>query len=1069
MVGFTLDDLEKAEPSRGQRQPRSSFTLEDLERSGEQETRTVTSRALDRALREVHDFGRDLKSGLYSGLAGLDADTANLFMLLDRASTYISESTGLSRGGAFQAIEEYYRAEAKELQRRATKASSGREGVPAELTRILGSLPVGLSEAGAAVALAGPVAGFASLGALSSADQGPTASAISALEGATVGKLFRITEGLSPASRAATVGTGATTAAAASGSSPKEATYSGGVAGALAAFGGKRPRTVEDLSKQRAESKRAEVERRTAQERRIETASPKSESRPLVEILPPESPRAVELATQGKPTGQVGGKVVNLNLDRIQGPNEYKQVQARLTELFRDQIDDARRGRIKLEQTKQAAEELGLSFEELTKRHRGQALNAEEITAFRYMNQSILTELVNTAKRVRDPVLGTESDKVNLIRLTQLFEVSSAQTLGATAEAGRALSALRIPAGPRSRQLEHVRELIRGFEHSTRGQEIEQFADMISTLEGSRGLSKFVRETREVKTSDKLLELWINGLLSGPQTQAVNILSNNMVALWSIPEAFTAGGVGAFRSGLAHLQGRPAPERVFLREADARLFGLIQAIPDGLRVAGRVLRTETPSDTFSKIEVARHQAITGFKGKVVRAPGRFLMSTDEFFKTIAFRQEIQGRAARQASMEGLRGRRWRERVVQLTRNPTEEMRDAAVHHAREQTFTERLGRVGSAVSSFSNAHPLAKLIFPFVRTPTNIFKFSLKRSPFAPVLSEVRANLRKGGAARDTELGRIGFGTALGIWMMYQAAQGNITGAGPHNPELRAAWLASGRRPYSFRVGDRWVSYARTEPLGTLVGIGADFAEISGHIDDHEKRDEIAAQLVFAFNRNIRNKTYLTGVTSAALALADPINYGDDFTRRLAGSVVPAAVAQYNRTQDPILRDVQSVLDQIKSRLPAYSTTLPPRRNIWGEPIFLDGGVGPDFISPVWSNRIAPDLASEEVVRVGAKLGRPKRTIQDIELTPKEYDALARITGQLAKKATDRVVRSEAYRQASDAVKREMLESIYAVARDSARTEVFLAIAHQDRGRVLKPVLRTLDELRGSEAQRGSE
>ena len=85
--------------------------------------------------------------------------------------------------------------------------------------------------------------------------------------------------------------------------------------------------------------------------------------------------------------------------------------------------------------------------------------------------------------------------------------------------------------------------------------------------------------------------------------------------------------------------------------------------------------------------------------------------------------------------------------------------------------------------------------------------------------------------------------------------------------------------------------------------------------------------------------------------------------------------------------------DHIKSRIFGYSNTLPPRRNKWGEPIFLDGGLGPDFISPFYSHRQRPDKASQEAWRVRAKLHTPNRNLMGVELTPEEHDRFVREGG----------------------------------------------------------------------------
>ncbi|HQT98681.1 MAG TPA: hypothetical protein PK416_12540, partial [Thermodesulfobacteriota bacterium] len=84
---------------------------------------------------------------------------------------------------------------------------------------------------------------------------------------------------------------------------------------------------------------------------------------------------------------------------------------------------------------------------------------------------------------------------------------------------------------------------------------------------------------------------------------------------------------------------------------------------------------------------------------------------------------------------------------------------------------------------------------------------------------------------------------------------------------------------------------------------------------------------------------------------------------------------------------------------------LPPRRNLWGEPILLGGGLGPDLISPIYTSIEKASPADDEILRNRVSLSMPPRflygsrpsddipmkdesTRSGIPLTPKEYDFL---------------------------------------------------------------------------------
>lgn len=1057
-------------------------TFEEFQQGRRQEDSSLTEGSVASVVEGFKTGVNDLAAGGMARLGATDDQLANLFLILDGASRKLSEATGLSRGGAFGRVRDWFREQGQALKERAANLSPDRPGVIDDLNRFAGGLPVDLPVAASAVAAGGPVLGFAGLGALTEADQGLKGAALGAAKGALSGKVFEVAAPLGRLARAGAVTSGVAAIESAAGAEPGQALQAGAVAGILAgSLGGPgQPRPREgpiDLGALRVREKAQQVqqgklEQVEAGKPRIRPKTPLAE-RPLVEVSDQAKATAEKAVGGEQPTRVVldDGRVLNLNLRRIKGPQDLKDMQRFLVEEFRPQINEARRGEITHLETQRTAETLGLTPEEMLHRQRGKALNAEELTAFRVLHQSIAKELFDRARLVRGGE-ATDVQKADFINMVALYEASAKQTLGATAEAGRALSSLRIIAGPSRQHLQNIRDLMSQFKEVTHGKEVEAFADMLSRLEDPGALTQAVEAARKPTLADKFIEVYVNGLLTNPKTHMVNLLSNTLTALWAIPEAYTAAAFSGLSSRAARLAGRPKAERVFLREGNARLWGFVEGAKDGLKIAAKTFRTGETSDAFGKIE-SRRGAVEGRVGKLVRVPGDLLLASDEFFKSIGMRQEIQALAVRRAAGEGLRGQEFRNRAASLIENPPPSFHEAAVRNARRQTFTEPLGEVGRAVVDFSNSHPLFKIVLPFVRTPVNIFKFSAKRSPVAPFFADVRANLRAGGAVRDAELARMALGTMAGTVAGVLAAEGYLTGSGPADPETRAAWFAADNRPYSFRLStqpgsrwNEWISFGRLEPAGTILGVGADLTQISGHLSQDEL-DEAAALVVLSFRKNVENKTFLQGLTQLMLATSDPDQYGERFLGSLVTGLVPASslTGEVARQTDPILRRADSIFDHVKARTPGFSSSLPPRRNIWGEPIFLDGGLGPDFISPLYSHRVNPDLASTEVVRVGARLSKPKDVIKGVQLDSGERDKLEEITGRLAKTMVDRLVVSPEYQRAPKPIQKELIENLYSKARGVARTQLFTSILTHDPGRYEKVVEKMLKGLTEEQGQ----
>jgi hypothetical protein len=712
-----------------------------------------------------------------------------------------------------------------------------------------------------------------------------------------------------------------------------------------------------------------------------------------------KTPAELSVDEQGVATVPVAGRAANINLGRLETTDDVKQVIADMAAASADEIDVARRGAHSFDLTRQLADEIGMTPEQLLRRRPGQAFSAEEALASRRLLVASGENLIQRARRAAGPNAGPV-DLYNFRRAIAQHDAIQQEVAGLTAEAGRALSAFRIPAGAGEQQQRAIRETI-----ELMGGEADQrkAAKLVAAFEHPAQLANYARGASRATTRDMLFEAWINGLLSGPTTHAVNVTSNALVALWQVPERLLAAGIRQLTGG----------QGVELGEATSQMFGLVQGAKDGLRTAAKVLRTGVPEDQMTKIEALRHRAITGanlkleqggiaaravdFIGELVRVPGRALMTEDTFFKSVGYRMELNARAWRQAVGEGLEGDALARRMQELIASPPRDLEMAATDASLYQTFTAPLGKAGRGLTSFASA-PFGRVILPFIRTPVNIMKFVGERTPLAPAMQQVRDDIAAGGARRDLALARISAGSLIMAVSAELSGQGLITGGGPTDPAMRAALRRTGWQPYSIKVGDTYHSFNRLDPLGMTLGLAADITEILGQVEDADA-ETLGAAGVMAVRNNLVSKTYLNGIADLVeiFASVSPelgANKAEQWLRRMAGTVVPAAAATVERVVDPTLREVDSVVQSIRSRVPGYSDELPPRRNIWGEPIVLQGGLGPDIMSPIYTTEAdAGTPIDAEIVEHQVPIRMPARAMEGVDLTQQEYDALVRLAG----------------------------------------------------------------------------
>jgi hypothetical protein len=755
-----------------------------------------------------------------------------------------------------------------------------------------------------------------------------------------------------------------------------------------------------------------------------------------------------------------GEFAVNINFSKIDTEDDVKEVIAQTAKQFGGGIDAARRGKISQEQTQALADDLGMTVDQLLSRRAGQAFNAEEALAARRILVSSAVTLRDLAQKATAPT-ASDIDRFAFRRALNIHYGIQAQVSGMTAEAGRALAQFKILAGSQDAMVRSMKEqmdLLAATGKDAGKISTEHLAAMIATV-NPEALTRTVRQMRKATTLEMLREVWINGLLSGPITHMKNMISNTLVALQQIPERAIAAGIGRVAQAVGG--GR---QEIRLAEAGAQLLGIKGAFEDGFRLLGNFydlarqgdkqgamkLLAETFADDSGKIE--QRAAITGdnvlntlagkavdklgyggqlaraadLLGEAVRIPGTALQVEDTLFKAVGYRMELHAQAYRRAVAEGLDGDALAMRVAAIINDPPEDIALEARKNADYQTFTKALGEYGTKFQAFINSHPLGSLVVPFVRTPANILKYFGERTPLALASASIRADIAAGGAKRDLALARIGLGSVIMLMAGMWGYEGTLTGGGPKDPELAAGWRRTGWQPYSVKIGGTYYEYGSLEPVGTLLGIAADIGEITARKEagDHDL-DEVAGLAVaasVAFSKNVTEKSFLQGISNVVKPLYDPERYFAQTAKNYARSLIPGAVQQLNRTEiDPVVRETMGMIDAMKAATPGLSSTLPAKRDIWGDPIEREGSLGPDWLSPIKTSEDRRSIVDDEVKRLNVQLAMPQKVLGGKYLEAGDRPRLMELIGKTPdesglnlKQAMEALISSPDYQSLTD-------------------------------------------------------
>ncbi len=617
-----------------------------------------------------------------------------------------------------------------------------------------------------------------------------------------------------------------------------------------------------------------------------------------------------------------------------------------------------------------------------------------------------------------------------------------------------------------------------------------------------QALQKMNSESKFMRGVKIQNEIFINSILSGPETHAVNIMSTALNTL-ARPLENTLGSLS--RQGFDQMQAM---------KGGKELYYLMTSISDSLKAAKLSFQIEDniinpgamiqEADRFQiRMEGDKPLAnIINTLGTVVRLPGRFLLAEDEFFKQLNFRAYVKASAWEDGMRKGLQGADLQDHIQRqfdgtieiVNKNSMANIKDKSVldlydkaqKYAAETTFTADLPEdsLGAAIQGVSR-HPFGRVFLPFVRTPVNIFKSQVRRTPGVNMaLKEYRQALRSTDPSVAAKArGEMYLGGA--IWGIAGAAafainnpfsEMAITGGGPSDFNMLNQKRATGWQPYSFRfllrdedgnvrMGKdgkpryKYVSFRRLDPWSSFLMMAADAASITGGLSQQD-RDDFGVAASVALGRNITNKTYLQGITELADLLGKPYKMEQWFARRIAATVNPFSSlgrsVKRNVTSDREILDkrvragddgfvwLRKFHNELAATVPGWSNDLRPMRNfITGSIIEYPVGFGPDNMSvlnPIKETDSINNNVLTTLDDIGARITQPsdeltlgrlpsgKAVGSGIELTYDEHldlieeTAFVKINGQTMVRALNNRIQQKDFQALMKSVRGEMIE-----------------------------------------------
>ena len=642
-------------------------------------------------------------------------------------------------------------------------------------------------------------------------------------------------------------------------------------------------------------------------------------------------------------------------------------------------------------------------------------------------------------------------------------------------------------------------KLITSFEEAKSTGDFTQLNKLTNTIKRTEGKVEKLEKLYKTGLIHRILdkadpatrifnEIRINAMLSAPTTQEINLVSGVAETLQSAFEL----GLGATNK----------------TERDAAMQYIIGLTSDFNFSAKAWKQSWNLEDNFVnpgsiKTDYADRFAVSmagdsltskwvNRLGKyVVRVPSRLMTANDALIQS----RNIIGSAHYEAYMEGVKKGKKGKDLTDFIKDNVNKVIDTfstgsaksltrtqgrilkrAKEFGRRSTYTEDIrtdgfliGKTAKALNQFANQVPMARTFMSFVRTPNNILKRQLRRTPLLNnLMGEVANDLNSlDPIVRQQARGQLRFSKGAGLIFLGLAfnklnedADIHLTGSGPNlfQPEGRIEFKKkwdNDWRPYSigyakkdengnYVIGEdgkkvfEYYSYQRFDPLSGWIGLMTDFTRISGYLTQGET-DEFITKYLYAFSRNIFDRSYLSDLRDFAIFSSDPSRGRSFFGDILVSGAVPNIVAQANRlpgdildmmgipkeeteifdvrrdtkvragdelfgmkaADNQLLKEIREMLNKLSERAPGFSMNLPPsRQHITDDFKTFPEKVGPDLIS--WMTKT--ETKNHKILTVLGDLGKTlpepsdvilgsldKSTIAPIPLNTTQYQEVQKI------------------------------------------------------------------------------
>lgn len=655
--------------------------------------------------------------------------------------------------------------------------------------------------------------------------------------------------------------------------------------------------------------------------------------------LPPESPIGgnIEASSTGGSGGRTGGPKLPGSPGRSQGPLQPDPKSGGKSSSLL-QFYNTKRYKVNSE-TRQMMDGI---IEDVKPQ-------IEKVVGKRLSNKEVINTARKTSDVLRKTVTREETEKKIAANLNLRQHIAKAAEEGkvtpelveamirdkaAATDIARQLQARSIDATPAEKNL--LNTVIDSLLHSTEDTEAVINASKNVDFNDPEQVTAFYRSFIAPRAEDWLTKLRYNSMLSSPTTHITNAFSNAQGSAVLAPIEKTVAGTFDWLSSAVSGKSRAK----FAGEGPAYAKGYASSMAEAAQkfsdvITGRAL-VQNP-DVFN-IPLTQAKTVGRVMENILDVPMKLLEASDQFFTTLA-----KGGATKALEYRVAKGGKVGKIGEQAAEEAAQRLFRGDLHPTGQGKVLSAIDDVTNTLFSLRNSkNPATRIIanftFPFVKTPMNILKQGIEYSPLGVLTMDA--------ADKTTQLAKVAIGTSVATAAASLVSSDRLTWAEPTSEKEKELYRASGKIPYSIKIGDTWVSYSKLHPA--VAFNLALVASVKQSLDNRKLNQSQADGILGGLAKWLHfyaDQSYLKNVGEFLKATGGDV---EGPARLLAGypqQVIPfrALLGWVNRIMDPVQRKPdpdQGVIDKqfqyLLTQIPGLSGEVPARLGPDGKPIAND-------------------------------------------------------------------------------------------------------------------------------------